>query len=706
MVTDAVRPRSRLDSFVAVVPVAFAALVILMIMFWEAAVRKSPTIFTDELQWAQLSSAIAHTGHAALPDKTSGFHSLYAYLIAPAWWLGSTHAAYAAIKYLDVVVMSTAAIPIYLLARRLTSPAGAAIAALGTLCTSAFYYATLLLPEVLAYPTFCLCAYACFRALSGGGRRWTVAAIVLCLVAIEVRSELECIGAAFAIAAAWLWIVGPRGSRLRSSWSLVDHLGAGVLLLGALILANGVLSTRSTQWATVTRNYRSRIFDLGFEAGSALTIGLGVLPVIAGLASLWLPERRRDPHWRAFAALLAACIVAFGTYTGVKAAILSTVFGTYVEERNLIYLAPLLICGAVVYFSSRRPSLPLLAATSAIAGWLILSYGYQLGFPYSEAPGYGVAALANRGFRWDQPTIRTALAVTLVVCILAALLPVARLGASRRAALLVLALAVGVWSLAGEVTSARGSEQAANQFDEHMAKPLDWVDRASGGAGVTYLGQQVGDDVGLWLTEFWNGSLKHIWTLDGSAPGPSGTLTPDLLRPDGTLSNDPGLDYVLEDNGVRLIGKVVETNGPLVLVRVAHPWRLSESYYGRTSDGWIGSQTTHDGTFAYFGPITRGTLHLVVSRSGFCAPNAPPTPVVVRIGPVALNEQRAPVVAHATVTRRFSLHSCEQTSIVVPVTPPIAAVVHVANLVRLSDYGISDDRVVGAVIGGSVTAAP
>ena len=383
----------------------------------------------------------------------------------------------------------------------------------------------------------------------------------------------------------------------------------------------------------------------------------------------------------------------------MKAAYLSIKFGTYTEERNLIYLGPLLLVGAVVYFSARRPSLSGLAASTAIAGWLTIGYGYQLGYPYFEAPGYGIAAMANRVFRWDQPTIRIGLWVTLAVSLAICLVPFAHWPRWRPLVLGLAALAAATWMVTGVVTSGRGSEAGARALVTNLPRPLNWVDVRTGGAGVTYLGQQIGDDPGLWLTEFWNRSIKHVWTLDGSAPGPGPTLTPDLAAPDGTLRVDPGLDYVLADNGVEPVGKVIQNEGSLSLIRVGHPWKLRETYYGRSSDGWIGN----DGTFAYFGPAVPGTLNVDVSRANFCPTNAPPTAVTVRIGPVALNEQRAATVAHATVVRHFLLHSCTHVPIQLHITPPVAVTVHVANLVRLSDYGISDSRVVGARIGGSFT---
>jgi hypothetical protein len=695
--------RTALDRFLAVIPLASGVLIILMILFWEAAVRKTPTIFSDELKWTQLSRGIAATGHAARRGESASFQSLYSFLIAPWWWLHSTSASYAAIKYVNVTVMSTAAIPVYFLARRLSSPIGAAVAALGTLCTSAFFYATFLLPEVLAYPTFCLCAYVSVRALAGGGRRWTIGAIAACAFAVEVRGELVCAGAAFAIAAVVLWLAGPHCRKLRADWSRFDRFGAGLLTLGALILLNSLLSNHSDVWAVVTQNYKSLALHLALVAASALVIGLGALPAVAGLASLWLPERRDDATWRAFAAFLGSSIVAFGTYTGIKAAYLSVTFGTFVEERNLIYLSPLLIIGAVVYFSARRPSLIALILSTAFCGWLVIAYGYELGFPYFEAPGYGIATMANRAFRWDQPTIRIGLEVTLIVSLALCLVPFARgrLARFRPIILGIAALAVATWGLAGEVTSARGSANGAGQLAANLPQPLDWVDRLAHGQGVTYLGQQVGSNIGLQLTEFWNSSIKHVMSLDGTAPGPGPTLTPDLAKPDGTLRVDPGLPFVLTDNGVQVIGHVVEQNRSLTLVRVTHPWRLQETYYGRAPDGWIADHP--DATYAYFGPARRGVLNIVVSRAGFCAKQAPPTPVTIRIGPVALNSQRAPEVERATIVRHELLHSCQEIPIRLRTTAPVAVTVHVAKLVRATDYGIGDSRLLGAQFSGSFT---
>ena len=701
--------RSLLDRYLAAFPFVVASLALLSLLFWQAAIRKSPTIFTDELEWSQLSRAIAATGHAARRGEPFAYKSLYAYLIAPGWWIHSTNSAYTAIKYLNTIVMTLTALPVYLLARTLVSRRIAAIAALASLCTSALYYAPFIVPEVLAYPTFALCAYVSIRALAGAGRWWIAAAIVLDLLAAQARSELIVLPAAFALSAVVLWIVGPQGQRLRRNWRTFEYVGATLLLIGALIVLNQLASPHAHQWAVVSQSWKGRLWSLGMQATEAFALGLGLLPFVGGLASLWIPERRADPNWRAFAAFLGTATFTVWMYTGVKAAFLSTVFATRVEERNLIYLGPLFIVGAAVWLASNRKWLPGALAALAFTAWLVLHYGYQLDYPYFEAPGYGIATMANRAWHWNQPTIRIGLAVACFVLLAFVLSWSVRVPARVQRITMVLAAALALtWMLAGEITSSRGSAIASKNYASRVPQPLDWVDQATHRKGTTFIGQSIssGDALIFNLLEFWNRSIKHVWSLDGSAPGPGPTLTPDLRDRYGTLSHDPGLPYVLATDGVNLIGPVVASNTGLTLRRIEHhPWRLHDAEYGVSGDGWIsGSRYIPfaDGTYAYFGPETKpGTLTITVGRKGFCAAGAPGTHVTVEVGPLALNEQKAPYVAHANWTKRFPLKNCQQKVLTDTVAPPLAVHVHASSTVRPTDYGATDPRLLGAQVGFS-----
>jgi hypothetical protein len=264
------------------------------------------------------------------------------------------------------------------------------------------------------------------------------------------------------------------------------------------------------------------------------------------------------------------------------------------------------------------------------------------------------------------------------------------------------------WMLTGQITVAQGAAAGSRALLGNFASPPDWIDQETGSGGTTFMGQNLsaGQDVGVWLTEFWNRSVKHIWTLDGSAPGPGLTVTPDLSAPNGRLTWDPGLPYVVETNGVDIIGKVVDSRPNTKLVHVTtKPWRLREAYYGRSDDGWLtganGDATSADGTYAYFGPGSKpGKLTVIVERAAFCH-ESPGTNAVVRIGPVALNEQRAPIVKHATTVRRFHVGDCTVHRFTVKARPPVAVQVHVSPLQLGTDYDVPDSRLFGVQFGAS-----
>jgi hypothetical protein len=510
------------------------------------------------------------------------------------------------------------------------------------------------------------------------------------------------------VAVAIVWLCGPLGSRARHRIGIVGQVVAVLLAVAVFFVANQAFGGHSHEWATVTHQWKGRLWTLGMESTSALALGLGLLPFVGGLASLWLPGRRGDPAWRAFAAFAGSALVTTWVYTGVKAAYLSTVFATRVEERNLIYVQPLLVVGTAVWLCERRRSLVASLAAWAFATWLVLHYGYQLDFPYFESPGYGIAAMANRVFRWDQPTIRVALTVcSLLLLAVVILMQIRRDGRIVRLVLVAVAAASLAMMVAGEVTSSRGSAITSKTYARNLPQPLDWVDRAAGGRGVTFVGEQIssGDALGLNLMEFWNRNVKNIWSLDGSAPGPGPTLTPDLHSRRGELSSDAGQPYVLTTDRVELVGKTVVARAGYTLRVATHPLSLHEAAYGITSDGWI--QGTSDdpvasGTFAYFGPgSSQGILRASVGRRGFCPTGLEPVHVVLRVGPLELNTQNAPTLRRTTYATRLVVPNCTAKDLTIRIAPPFAVQVTATPLIHPVDYNIGDNRYLGAQVGFS-----
>ena len=109
--------RSPLDRFLGAYPLAVAFIGLLILYAWQTTKHSTPWLFTDELQWAGLSRGVAHHGSPELRLVHAHAGSLYAYLIAPAWWLGASSHAYAAAKYINAAVAAATVVPAYALAR-------------------------------------------------------------------------------------------------------------------------------------------------------------------------------------------------------------------------------------------------------------------------------------------------------------------------------------------------------------------------------------------------------------------------------------------------------------------------------------------------------------------------------------------------------------------------------------------------------------
>lgn len=676
------RGTSRASSFVAVAGVATG---ILTLYFVEAWVRKTPWVFTDELEWTQISRSIAATGHAARRGEPVNFKSLYPYVLAPLWWIHSTAAAYAAIKYANAVLMALAAVPTYLLARMMISRRAAAVVAALSVLIPGMAYASSLIPEVLAYPWYALCSWLIVRALTTRRPGAIVLAAAASVVAILVRApQFLTVGASFAIAAAGLWVTGPRGRAFRAGWSRGDTFGAIVLLIGALILFNRVFLQHIHEWQVSTEFWKGRMVDLGLKAALALTVGLGILPVLGAFAALRLPERRGTPAYRAFAAYLASAIFCVALYTAVKATALSLVFSTLTEERNMIYLSPLLLIGTALVFEARRVDWRIVAAGTAFVLFLTWAKPPNLDFPYFEAPGFGILDVANRHLHWNVTDLRIALVVVLGLSLL-----VLRFRHARGVAAAVIVIGAA-WMLTSEIATTVGTVHFANKFRSHLPAHLDWVDRATHGQGVTYLGQELPDPNGLWLTEFWNRDLKHVDLVNGGGPGPGPSYAPQLIRADGLLSGLGEIPYVLADSGVALQGKPVTHWKQLVLYKRNGPWRLLDENQQVYNDSWAPGWST----YTYFRPGQRGTLVVRIGRQGYKG-DAAPGRALFSIGTVKVRNG-APVLGRIYARRRTLVRNGSLQVIRVPIArTPVRLVLTIPNTFHASP---SDPRDLGAQV--------
>jgi hypothetical protein len=514
----------------------------------------------------------------------------------------------------------------------------------------ALAYSSMLLVEPLAYPWAALCFFLLAKALATRRPAWVTAAAAACLVAPRIRGQLFVIAAAAVGAALAFWFGGEGGRRLRRNWTRWDWIGFVVLTICAGSVASAIAAHHSAVWQISTEQHLGRMVRYGLSAAGALTIGLGVLPTIAGLAAL--ARTRHEPpsrERRAFISITLAMLAGFGVYTAAKAAYVSTLELTSLTERNLIYVAPLLFVGMALVFERRRALRSAVLAATAFALYLVTTTPYHLNINvFFDAPG--ISALEELS-RTAGLTPHGANVLLIVLCLASGTILWFIRHFRRSPASLALPLAAGLvlaWNAYGEISFARASHIYGKRAVAYLPRPLSWIDGAvPPGAQVDYIGQSLTDANAILQLEFWNRSLQQVWSTDGTAPGPGPTVTPDLISPDGRLQPGEGIRYMVADFGIRLVGRIIGTKThwagrPLAwkLYRIAPPLRVVQTLEGIYWDGWGRPQTALN---QYSLPSDGPSLIKVhVSRAG----GGRPLPATVRVrvgelslGKVALNGQ-------------------------------------------------------------------
>jgi hypothetical protein len=657
--------------FQGALPLLIVYFALAAIYAWQASQRPVPTIFYDELQITQLSRAIAETGHAARRGVPyGGMPSLVAYLLAPAWWLGTTTAAYATAKLVLVLAMTATLFPAYALARLVLPPWYALAAAGGSIAVPALAYSPFLVEEPVAYPLSTLSLWLIARVLVKRSRGRVVLAVLASAAAALTRTQLAVLFVVLVLGLLWVAWQSDEVRRWRATWGIWDKVGAVVVAIGVWIVVSSAIGHASASWRDTNAIYKDRIFHHAMWSTGALAIGIGVLPLLIGLAALARPAgERRDQTTHAFVVTSTSALIAFIWYAGIKGAYISTVFGTIVAERNVIYLCPMLFAATALAIHRGVGRWWAVAAAAIFTLYVVLTVPLHLSqFPYYEAHGLEMPAFANRVLGWPEGAIKAAL---WIAC-LAALAVVVALRLLRRDSRWFRIVAGGAaavvvaWSMTAEVYAAKGERHLSTSIDHNIVHPYDWVDRATGEKSVTVLGQAITDPTGIQETEFFNRSIRKMWSLDGSAIRVNGPiLTPDLKTANGTLTPSPDTEYALALNGVELQGPLVKSVRNDRLYRLGgKPMRLAAAITGQESDGWIvGSTEVPNIARASYtryavSPNDPNFVLIKLSRRGFC-PNPPHRgTATVRIGTVAIGPDRQPMIGRVIGSQTKRLDEC------------------------------------------------
>jgi hypothetical protein len=545
-------------------------------------------VMTDELLYERLAISVTR-GHSPLPrihgHLVPSIDQLYPLLIAPLFGdrlvPGSLHAAH----FLNAFVISSACIPAYLLARRVTGRGPAAwFVAVATLCIPWLVLSGFLLTEVAAYPAFLWAAYGLQVAADAPSPRHDALALLGIAVALLARTQFVVLLLVFPVV---LLVLEGRSAPARHralAWTYAA-LAAGT----AVLLATGhTASALGTYGSTIRGNLLPSDSGRSFAEHVAVTaLGLGVLPFVVGVAWLLANALRRN----AFAVL--------GTTTVLALTLEVTIFdlrfgGGIVRDRYLFYAAPLVLVGCACALAQRRWPRWSLVAPVLLVG---------TGFAVAKLPRYDKLNVDTPVSVLDNVLVRSShsLAGARAFLVGATILLAACFLLKRQLGIAVVALtllAVPAEAAYAWVRLFRAPGTAGRPLTHPDAQRFTWLDRAAGPrAEVTLVPYPTipGDywaSVGSWWDlEFWNVSASSAAYYPGEFEETPSSFPKLDLRFDersGAANVSPS-DWVAQsskETRFRIAGPVRAEQYNVRLVKAARPWRTDWLTFGLTDDGW------------------------------------------------------------------------------------------------------------------------
>jgi Dolichyl-phosphate-mannose-protein mannosyltransferase len=563
-----------------------------------------PFIFTDELTYSELAKSFAASGHFLVRDvPTSGYGVVYPVLISPAYRLfHNLPQAYAAVKVINSVLMSLAAIPAYLLARRMLAPRLSLFAAALAVAIPSLAYTGTVMTENVFYPLFLVVVLVLVQVLERPrvGRQL----LLLALVGVAFATRAQAVAIVPALLAAPLLLAFFEGKGVRVALRPFVPLYAVVVGGGALLLAAEIARGHSLRdllgaYSVVgSRHYSLRsVADFALWGAADFDLYLGVIPLAAAIL---LVARARSES-RPVQAFVAAAIPLAVSFSIVVAAFNTQFANNRIEERNLFYLAPLLLIALLVWAdrldggAPRR--LPLLAGAAAVAALLPLT------IPYHRFVGDPVRSDSSAlVLVWSAYKHLLAGSVYLTVGLVCAALGLVVLVVPRRAGL-ALPLVVAAWLVVTFVPifhGPHGFERSATGgvFQGIRGVDRDWIDknvpRGAQVAAVWSGGKQ--DVFTIWQNEFFNRSVGRVYVLESTGSG----LAEEPVRfgRDGFARTSGGQlvrpRYVLTDGPIQPDGVRVARDAALDLTvwRLHGPLFQTTTVTGVYADLWSGPRVT------------------------------------------------------------------------------------------------------------------
>ena len=548
--------------------------------------RATPNYFSDEYLYAELGRSLLESGRPLIRGVEVGFPALLQpVLTAPAWLIDDVAVSYRLIQGLGALAMSLAAVPAFLLARRVgaSGPLALGVAAF-TVAVPDLLFASWVVAEPFAYPLALAAVLCATSALVESTRRNSMLFVLFAGLAAFARIQFAVLPACFFVAVV---LVGLRERRVRSA--LREQALALGVFGGAALLTLAVGVTRVLGLYRSGLDGRADPLELLERAGVnglvlAYSSGWILLPgALIGLAlALARPQTRAELAFAAFAVTLA---VALFLEAGVAGAV------DHAQERYVFYVLPLAAVGFCLYAARGWPARMFLAL---VAATLIAASAAAPLAGFSAAEGKAHSPLLLAAFRVEQ-WLGSAGTGSLAFAVAAALLcslAVALSFRPRMGTAVALLLAVGAATATSVAAVAFDAQNATAVRRAFLPADPSWVDRA-GLENVVLVRGPNGVRTEALEQLFWNRSVDRVALLPGAEQvdhvhAPRIKVAPDGgLLVDGRRVRNPLLVDGYAGTLRLADARRVAASPSFTLWEPRGEARLSLYLAGRYSDGWL-----------------------------------------------------------------------------------------------------------------------
>jgi Dolichyl-phosphate-mannose-protein mannosyltransferase len=562
----------------------------------------APFIIVDEIIWSEIARGLAESREPLVRD-TGGldFGIVYPLVIAPAYLAFDVLVdAYAAVKLINAVVMSLAAVPAYFLARRVVGTWLSLLASVLAVAVPSLAYTGTVMTENAFYPLFLVVTLVLVLVLERPTGFRVVLLVGLVALAFATRVQAATFVPAILLAPVLLALFQRLG--LRATFRRYRTLYGVLAVLGALALASRLATGRSPQ--DLLGAYEP-VGEAEYEIGEVLrylawhvaelTLYLLVIPVAATIV---LVARARSLD-RPLQAFLAATLALTACFLPVVSAFAS-VFSLRIEERNMFYVAPLYLVALLAWTERGAPRPRLLAVTAAIISALAVLLVPLDRFLTTSAISDTLMllplwSLEDRiGEAWIAPA----------VLVLSAALGAAFVLVPRRFAIVLPLLVLGLWGAA--LQPIWWGEHGFQEFSrgvlfQGIRTHRDWIDRAlPDGATAAFLWTGRTDRLTVHQNEFFSRGVGPVYYVSTPTPGglPETGVAVDLTTGAVTTTDGEPVteEYLVADATFEPVGERIASDvlWGIALWRVEQPLvsaiRIDGLY---AEDTWSGKKVDY-----------------------------------------------------------------------------------------------------------------